>query len=166
MSKFVSSCMRPVLFGLLALGIAAAPAAQAKGRSLARFAGSGTGLILISQGSTALVGNANPKVKANARSARFLLKCTINNVAVTQTITLKNGRARISHLLPGVSGFQESASGRYSFHGSTVRITAPFSGGTLYMEIDTTTFGSTLRISEQLVYTNGTATVYSTVIGT
>lgn len=156
--------MRPALLGLVMFGIAA-PAAKAG--SLARFNGSGVGLILISQGSSALEGNANPNVKATARSAKFLLKCTINSVAATQTITLKNGRAKIDHLLPGISGFQESATGRYRFHGTTVRVTAPFSGGTLYMEIDTTTFGSTLRISEQLVYSDGTTLpIYMTIIGT
>ena len=156
--------MRPLVLGLVVLGIVA-PAAKAG--SLARFNGSGVGLVLISQGSSALEGNANPNVKATARSAKFVFKCTINSVAATQTITLKNGHAKIDHILPGINGFQESATGTYRFHGSTVRVTAPFSGGTLYMEIDTTTFGSTLRVSEQLVYSNGqTLPIYMTIIGT
>jgi hypothetical protein len=33
------------------------------------------------------------------------------------------------------------------------------------MEIDTTTFGSTLRISQQIVYPNA-APIYMTIIGT
>ncbi len=35
--------------------------------------------------------------------------------------------------------------------------------GTLYMEIDTTTFGSTLRISQQIVYSNGNLPIYLTI---
>lgn len=166
MLKFVSSCVRPALLGLVLLGIAA-PAAKAG--SLKRFAGSGVGVLLISQGSFATVGSMGANVKASARSAKFVLKCTIsqNGVSVTksQTITLKNGRATVDHILPVIDGFQNGASGSYKLHGSTVRVTAPFSGGTLYMEIDTTTFGSTLRISEQIVYTNGNLPIYTTIIG-
>jgi len=164
MSKLVSSWMRPVLLGLVMFGIAA-PAAKAG--SLARFNGSGVGWLLISQGTTALGGNANPKVKASAHAATFTIKCTVNSVPTAPyVIKLKNGHASINHMLPGVSGFEGGVTGTYRFHGSTVRITAPFSGGTLYMEIDTTTFGSTLRISQQIVYSNGTLPIYMTIIGT
>jgi hypothetical protein len=164
MLKLVSSFVRPLVLGLIVLGIAA-PAAKAG--SLARFNGKGAGFVLISQGSTALGGNANPNVKASARAATFTIKCTINSVPTAPyVIKLKNGRASINHMLPGVSGFEGGITGTYRFHGSTVRITAPFSGGTLYMEIDTTTFGSTLRISQQIVYSNGNLPIYMTIIGT
>jgi hypothetical protein len=73
-------------------------------------------------------------------------------------------------MLPGVSNFEAPVTGTYRFHGNTVRVIAPFSNstgtGTLYMEIDTTTFGSTLRISQQIVYSNGGLPIYMTIIGT
>lgn len=142
---------------------------QAKG-SLAQFAGSGTGLILISQGQAVIVGNANPKVKASAKSAKFVIKCTINSVAATQIITLKHGRASVDHLLPGLSGFSASASGTYKLNGNRVRAVMPFtagtSKGTLYIQIDTTPYGATLRIASQLLYTDGTAPIYSTITAT
>jgi hypothetical protein len=165
MLKFVSSCVRPLLLGLVILAMAA-PAAQAGG-SLARFKGSGVGWLLISQGSTVIGGNANPKVKATARAATFTIKCSVNNVPTAPyVIKLKNGHASINHMLPGVSGFEGGVTGTYRFHGKTVRVTAPFPGGTLYMEIDTTTFGSTLRISQQIVFSNSTSPIYMTIIGT
>jgi hypothetical protein len=168
MSKFVSSFVRPVVLGLVLLGIAA-PAAKAG--SLARFNGSGVGWFLISQGSYATGGNANPKVKATARAATFTVKCAVNGVTTAPyVIKLKNGHASINHMLPGVSNFEAPVTGTYRFHGNTVRVIAPFSNstgtGTLYMEIDTTTFGSTLRISQQIVYSNGGLPIYMTIIGT
>lgn len=156
------SPLRIFLFTAL-VATAATPAARAA--SLARFAGSGSGLILINQSTTVLEGNANPKVTASARAAKFVISCTINNVAAKQTITLRSGHASVDHLLPGINGFQASASGTYKIHGTTVRVTLPFSGGTMYMEIDTTTFGSILRISSQILL-NGAQPIYSTIIAT
>ena len=152
---------------LLLAGVAGLGSARAKG-SLAQFAGSGTGLILISQGQAVIVGNANPKVKASAKSAKFVIKCTINNVTANQTITLKHGRATVNHLLPGLSGFSASASGTYKLKGNMVRATLPFtagtSKGTLNIQIDTSPYGSSLRIASQLLYTDGTTPIYSTII--
>jgi hypothetical protein len=149
MLKFVSSCVRPLLLGLVILAMAA-PAAQAGG-SLARFKGSGVGWLLISQGSTVIGGNANPKVKATARAATFTIKCSVNNVPTAPyVIKLKNGHASINHMLPGVSGFEGGVTGTYRFHGKTVRVTAPFPGGTLYMGLDAAHLAAN-RVFEQHV---------------
>jgi hypothetical protein len=166
MLKIVASRTRSLFVVLLLAGFSGLGAVEAK--SLAGFAGNGTGLILISQGKAVVVGNANPKVKASAKSAKFNIKCTINNVAANQTITLKHGRATVNHLLPGLSGFSASASGTYKLNGNKVRAILPFtagsSKGTLYIQIDTTPFGSTLRVSSQLLYSDGTAPIYATII--
>jgi len=168
MSSSLLSLVRPVFLVFLLAVVAGPGVAAAKGKSLAGFAGSGSGLILISQGEVSVVGNANPKVKASAKAAKFTLKCTINNVSATQVISLRKGRATVSHLLPGLSGFEASASGTYRVGGGKVRATLPFgsgsSAGTLYIQIDTTPFGATLRVSSQILYTNGTPPIYATVI--
>jgi hypothetical protein len=172
MSHLVPSHRLPVILGLVLAGIFTSAPAWAKG-SLASFNGKGTGYFIISQnGAFAASGSVNPAVKASAKKAKFVLACQIGNPAVkaTQTITLKHGRAQLDHLLPGYSGFETSASGTYKLVGGKVRATLPFSnsngGGTVYIEIEKTSFGTVLRVSTQITFRNGSNPIFMTTFAT
>ncbi|MDD5200806.1 MAG: hypothetical protein PHC88_13495 [Terrimicrobiaceae bacterium] len=142
---------------------------EAAAASLAAFKGKYTGVLIISQGATTrLLGNANFTVKATAKSAKIVIKGSINSVAFTQTLRLAHGTASLSTLLPGIASFNQSTTGSYKVRGKGASISAPLPdpySGTLGMALGFTTFGKTLTLSSQLVFSDGSAPVYVTIIG-
>jgi hypothetical protein len=159
---------RCLSLALLLAGVAAPRVADAGG--LSKLKGKYSGVLVISQGkSVRILGNANVKVSGG----KIVISGSISNVSYRQTITLApSGGASVSSLLPGISGFNQSVTGRYSGK-KTLTVSASFSRtspggeatpGNLLMKIGTTTFNSTLLISTQVSFSNGNAPVFVTVV--
>jgi hypothetical protein len=109
----------------LSLVLALLASGQAGASSLSVFKGKYGGVLLITQGTANLPANADTKVKAIAKSAKFTVKGTLNGKAYTYVISLANGQATVSTLFPGGTGsvFGKSATGTFKAHGKSVAIT-------------------------------------------
>ena len=162
MSNPLSVWLRGLSFALLLITIAAPVAAHAKVPS--SFRGKYTGVLVLAQADGRVVGNANVKV----RGGKFVITGAINNVAFRQDISLApNGGASVSTGLPGIAAYNQRINGTYSGKkrlNISAALPAPRSG-TFRMQIQKTTYGSTLSISTVIVNA-GEPPIYVTVVAT
>lgn len=160
----------PVQAFLLAL-VLALVMPQAEAKSFPSLAGKYVGVLIIAQGTgTRIVGNANVTAKA---SGVITIKGSINSVAFTQQIKLGPGsRATVSSLLPGISSFNQTVTGRFS-GARSVNVSGNFDStekggapqpGTLKMKIRKITYGGTLSIESVVTLQNGSDPIYVTII--
>ena len=162
MSLSPSSWIRSLSLALVLAGIAGPGVAEAKAPK--SFNGKYTGVLVIAQSDARIVGNANVK----SRNGKFTITGSINNVSYRQEISLAaNGGASVSTGLPGIAAYNQRIIGTYS-GSKRVNISAPLTSpqsGTFRMQIQKTTFGSTLSISTVIV-SDGQPPIYVTIVAT
>jgi len=170
MLKFGSVRFRPLLLGLLLVGLAGPQAVNASSLTVfkGKYNGKFTGVVVEASGPTGrAIADAATVVKASAKSAKFVISGTLNGVGYKQTIVLRSGRATLSTMIPGGGGnLAKSVTGTFRVRGknATITVTDPAGfSGRMQVKIGFTTGGSTLIIST--VVELGGDPVYSTVTG-